>query len=136
MHANFGVGNFLNRYGYGSTRLRRVLGKLVVSGRRMILAHVRLKWRVSVRYVDFSYCQLSALTSAGSERDVSTSEDSCFSVCVRFREASARARVSRVGFAAAVGSHLHNADAEVGELDDETGDEDVHACTEVDVNEP
>jgi len=83
-----------------------------------------------------------ALSSAGSERDVSTSEESCFSVCVRFREASARARVSKVGFAAVVGSHLHNAGVDTVELDDddddddEDGDPDVHACTEVDVNGP
>jgi len=55
---------------------------------------------------------------------------------VRFREASARARVSRVGFAAVVGSHLHNAGVDIVELDDEDGDPDVHACTEVDVNGP
>ena len=64
---------------------------------------------------------------------------------MRFREASARARVSRVGFAAVVGSHLHNAGVDIVELDDdddddddddEDGDPDVHACTEVDVNGP
>lgn len=57
---------------------------------------------------------------------------------MRFREASARARVSRVGFAAVVGSHLHNAGVDIVELDDddEDGDPEVHACTEVDVNGP
>jgi len=84
----------------------------------------------------FYFGKSKLLTSAGSERDVSTSEESCFSVCVRFREASARARVSRVGFAAVVGSHLHNAGVDIVELDDEDGDPDVHACTEVGVNGP
>lgn len=55
---------------------------------------------------------------------------------MRFREASARARVSSVGFAAVVGSHLHNAGVDIVELDDEADDPDVHACTEVDVTGP
>lgn len=35
-------------------------------------------------------------TSARSTREVNTSEESCFSFCVRLRDASASARVSRV----------------------------------------
>ena len=44
--------------------------------------------------------------------------------------------MSSVGFAAVVGSHLHNAGVDTVELDDEADDPDVHACTEVDVNGP
>lgn len=40
------------------------------------------------------------LSCSASLLEVSTSDDSCFSVCVRFRDASARARVSSVGFEA------------------------------------
>jgi hypothetical protein len=44
--------------------------------------------------------------------------------------------VSRVGFAAAVGSHLQDAEAEVVEPDDETDGDDVHECTKVDASGP
>lgn len=44
--------------------------------------------------------------------------------------------MSSVGFAAVVGSHLHNAEADIVELDDEVDDADVHVCTEVDVSGP
>ena len=44
--------------------------------------------------------------------------------------------MSSVGFAAVAGSHLHNAEADIVELEDEVDDGDVHACTEAAVNEP
>lgn len=78
-----------------------------------------LQQEISDRYLLFR-SKKHSLTSLVSDLLVKTSDDSCFNVCVRFLEASAKARVSSKGFVVVLphlqGTFLHT--LERGTLDE------------------